>query len=89
MAIIITYIDNHTINVKLSDDDINTLVENAGDIPSPAKEVIKRIIYQANDAPFFCSVYNCQIKYLKEPKNISCKPFPYACKNCPMAMYEE
>lgn len=87
--IYISRFDSHIVGIYLSDDDINTLVENAGDIPSPVKEVIKRIIYQANDAPFFCSAYNCHIKYLKEPKNATCKPFPYACKTCPMAFYEE
>lgn len=75
--------------IYLSDDDINTLVEYAGDIPSPAKEIINRIIYQANDSPFFCSAYNCHIKYLKLPKNKACQPFPLACKTCPMALYEE
>ncbi len=78
-----------TVQIYLSDDDINTLVECAGDIPYPAKDVIKRIIYQANDAPFFCSAHNCHIKYLEPPKNATCQPFPLACRTCPMAFYEE
>ena len=74
--------------ITLSDSEVAALVSVAGDIGGPAADVIKRIIYQANDSPIFCSAYNRPVRHLN-PKTSVCQPFPLACKTCPMALYEE
>lgn len=81
-------LDAHLVKVTLSDEDINTLVTIAKRTGSPDNNVIKRIIYQANNSPIFCSSYNKPIRHLN-PKAAVCQPFPFACANCPMALYEE
>lgn len=80
--------NNHVVTVKLSDEDIHLLVEVSKYIGPPANNVIKRIIYQANDSPIFCSAHNKPIKHLN-PSAATCQPFPFACNTCPMALYEE
>ena len=74
--------------IYLSDSEVSILVSAAGDIGEPAASVIKRIVYQANDSPIFCSAYNKPVKHLN-PKEAICQPFPLACNTCPMGLYEE
>ena len=74
--------------IYLSDSEISALVSIAGDIGEPSSSVIKRIIYQANDSPIFCSAYNLPIRHLN-PKQEQCQPFPLKCSKCPMGLYEE
>ena len=78
----------HMVSISMSDDEVNALTSVVGDIGSPAKDVIKRIIYQANDSPIFCSAYNRPVRHLN-PKDAVCQPFPLACNTCPMALFEE
>ena len=80
--------DNHIVSIILSDEDVRVLADVCEDIDCPAKNVIKRIVYQANDSPIFCSVYNRPIKHL-DPHNEFCQPFPLMCMSCSMAIYEE
>ena len=74
--------------IYLSDYEVSILSFAAGDIGEPAASVIKRIVYQANDSPIFCSAYNKPVKHLN-PKEATCQPFPLACNTCPMGLYEE
>lgn len=74
--------------IYLSDSEIADLVASAGEIAEPAASVIKRIIYEANDSPIFCSAYCKPVKHLN-PKAATCQPFPLACNTCPMGRYEE
>lgn len=78
---------DHLVNVTLSEEDIRLLSTAIG-LDHPASEVVKRIIYQANDSPIFCSSHNKPIRHLN-PKAATCQPFPFACYRCPMALYEE
>jgi len=78
----------HLVTITLSDEDINLLTSISNYFGPPISNVIKRIIYQANNSPIFCSSYNKPIKNLS-PKAAVCQPFPYACHSCPMAIYEE
>ena len=78
----------HLITITLSDEDVSILTAITRYVGSPANSVIKRIIYQANNSPIFCSSYNKPIRHLN-PKAAVCQPFPFACANCPMALYEE
>lgn len=80
--------DVRLIPITLSDEDVNSLVAISGYIGSPANNVIKRIIYQANNSPVFCSAYNKPIRHLN-PKAIDCQPFPLSCQTCPLALFEE
>lgn len=77
----------HLVSITLSDEDIRILTS-AMKLDHPVSGVIKRIIYQANDSPIFCSSYNKPIHNL-HPKAAACQPFPFACAKCPMALYEE
>lgn len=88
MVIYISTHDAHLVSISLSDAEISALASAAGDIGGVAKDVIKRIIYQANDSPIFCSARNRPIKHLW-PADAICQPFPMACNTCPMALYEE
>lgn len=74
--------------IYLSDLEISILTRISDKVEQPAASVIKRIIYQANDSPIFCSAYNKPIKHLY-PKDAVCQPFPFACNTCPMGLYEE
>lgn len=78
----------HLVTITLSDEDIAVLTAIAKHVGPPANGVIKRIIYQANDSPIFCSAYNKPIRHLN-PKAATCQPFPYACNTCPLACFEE
>ena len=78
----------HLITVTLSNEDISTLAAIAKHVGPPANGVVKRIIYQANNSPIFCSAYNKPIGHLN-PKAATCQPFPYACNTCPMSCFEE
>lgn len=81
--------DKHIVSIKLSDGEIESLVILSNKLGNtPANDVLKRIIYQANDSPIFCSAYNRPIKHLN-PSSLSCQPFPETCQGCSMALYEE
>ena len=80
--------DNHIVSVILSNEDVKILAAISETIEPPASKVIKRIVYQANDSPIFCSAYNKPIRHL-DPSAATCQPFPFACNTCPMALYEE
>lgn len=79
-------INEHLVHVILSEEDVKLLTTAIG-LDHPASGVVKRIIYQANDSPIFCSSYNKPIRHLN-PKAAVCQPFPFACYSCPMGMYE-
>lgn len=74
--------------IQLSDNEIEILSKYVDILPTPIQGIIKRMIYQANDSPIFCSAYNKPIKHLN-PQNENCQPFPYACNKCPLALFEE
>lgn len=80
--------NTHLVTITLSDEDIKLLASIGDYFGSPIDNVIKRIIYQANDSPIFCSCYNKPVKHLN-PKAAVCQPFPCACHTCPMALFEE
>jgi len=80
--------NEHLVSIILSDSEVNALIPIVDKVEPSANDVVKRIIYQANNSPIFCSSYNKPIRHLN-PTAAICQPFPASCHTCPMALFEE